>query len=208
MAGENVILIHGIWMNGLEMALLQRRLGRAGYRVYRFRYPSVFGSWAANVAALDSFIRTIPVGRTHLVAHSLGGLLVRDFLAQGTHLSVGRVVTLGTPHRGSGLASWLAGWGVGRRVLGGARESLCHVRAGWDGQIDLGVVAGDFSFGVGLLMPGLERPNDGTVALAETALEGAADHCVLHTSHFGLLFSARAAAQTVAFLREGRFTRD
>ena len=45
------------------------------------------------------------------------------------------------------------------------------------------------------------------MAVAETRLPGITDHCVVAASHSGLLFSSEAAAQTVAFLRHGRFER-
>jgi hypothetical protein len=47
--------------------------------------------------------------------------------------------------------------------------------------------------------------HDGTVAVAETQLDGLADHVVVPASHSGLLFSEEVARQAAAFLREGRF---
>jgi hypothetical protein len=41
--------------------------------------------------------------------------------------------------------------------------------------------------------------------VAETRLDGAADHLQLSVSHTGLVLSARVADQTAAFLRLGRF---
>jgi hypothetical protein len=43
------------------------------------------------------------------------------------------------------------------------------------------------------------------VPVAETRLPGLTDHCVIDTTHTGLLFSAEAAAAAIAFLRHGRF---
>jgi hypothetical protein len=48
-------------------------------------------------------------------------------------------------------------------------------------------------------------PHDGTVAVAETRIEGAADHLVLPVTHLSMLWSAAVADQAVHFLREGRF---
>ena len=61
--------------------------------------------------------------------------------------------------------------------------------------------------GLGRLLSDLPEPNDGTVAVDETFLEGARDHIVLDVSHTQMLFSAEVAAQVVQFLREGRFAR-
>jgi hypothetical protein len=76
----------------------------------------------------------------------------------------------------------------------------------WAGERDLGVIAGDLSLGLGRLVGSLEGPNDGTVLVEETALEGASDHRVLRVSHSGMLFNRNVADETAAFLRDGRFT--
>ncbi|HSM10829.1 MAG TPA: alpha/beta hydrolase, partial [Lysobacter sp.] len=52
---------------------------------------------------------------------------------------------------------------------------------------------------------GIRGDSDGTVAVAETRLSGLADHVVVAASHSGLLFSAAASRQAIAFLRTGRF---
>jgi hypothetical protein len=75
----------------------------------------------------------------------------------------------------------------------------------WNGSHDLGIVAGDVPLGFGRLLGGLSSPNDGTVAVAETRLEGATDHVVLHCTHMSMLWSRPVAEQVVAFLRRGRF---
>jgi hypothetical protein len=47
--------------------------------------------------------------------------------------------------------------------------------------------------------------HDGTVAVEETIVPGLAGHCVVETSHTGLLFSAEVARLTANFLRKGSF---
>ena len=51
----------------------------------------------------------------------------------------------------------------------------------------------------------LPRPHDGRVSVANTRLDGMADHIVIRTSHPWLVRNREAIAQTIAFLREGRF---
>lgn len=60
---------------------------------------------------------------------------------------------------------------------------------------------------MGIVIPGLDLPNDGTVAVAETHLQGMEDHLCLPLSHFGLILSSSAAGQVVNFLRNGKFSR-
>jgi hypothetical protein len=70
---------------------------------------------------------------------------------------------------------------------------------------DLGIIAGDFPLGVGLMVGGLTPPHDGTVSVEETYLGGATDYITLTATHLGLLYSAQVASQVVTFLRAGKF---
>jgi hypothetical protein len=55
------------------------------------------------------------------------------------------------------------------------------------------------------LLSRLREPNDGTVAVTETEIDGATDHCVLPVSHTGMWMSAAVAGQVASFLENGRF---
>ncbi|HAI94009.1 MAG TPA: cobalamin adenosyltransferase, partial [Xanthomonadaceae bacterium] len=79
--------------------------------------------------------------------------------------------------------------------LGGSRRLLQDGLPPWQGRARVGMVAGDRPHGLGQLFADLGEGSDGTVALDETRLPGLADHCVVHASHTGLVFSAAAAAQ-------------
>ncbi|HKJ77440.1 MAG TPA: alpha/beta fold hydrolase [Gammaproteobacteria bacterium] len=204
-----MVLVHGLWMTGLEMGLLRRRLGRCGLTPYRFRYPSLGDTVAGNAARLDAFVKTLREPQVHLVGHSLGGLVIRRLFQDFPEQPPGRVVTLGTPHTGSHVARRLQRGPFGAFLVGRAAEDgLLDGLAPWPGDHELGVVAGRLALGVGWLIPGLPRPNDGTVAVAETRLAGMTDHIAVPASHMGLLVSRRAARQTCHFLRHGRFDRD
>jgi len=204
---ESIILVHGLWMKGQEMYLLRRRLQRAGYRVCRFSYRSVASDLGENAARLNAFLQQVEGDTVHFVAHSLGGLVVRrlfhDFPAQRP----GRIVTLGTPHSGSYVADRMSRNTLFRRLLGRSLMPLTGELPPWPGGRDLGSIAGTLSAGVGWLVRGLPRPNDGTVAVAETRLDGMTDHLLIHASHMALLFSKEAALQTTYFLQHGRFGR-
>jgi hypothetical protein len=75
----------------------------------------------------------------------------------------------------------------------------------WRQGRDLGVIAGTLPFGVGWLAPGLPRPNDGTVSVAETRVENGADAITVPVTHTGLMFSRRVERQVEHFLAAGRF---
>ena len=68
-----------------------------------------------------------------------------------------------------------------------------------------GIIAGNRPRGLGRFLSRFDAPNDGTVAVAETLLEGATDRCVLPVSHSGMWVSPVVAGQVSAFLDHGHF---
>jgi pimeloyl-ACP methyl ester carboxylesterase len=194
-------------MRGASMRVLRRRLEPHGFRFHDFGYPSVTGSLAANAAALAEFIDGVPGDVVHVVGHSLGGVLTCAMLEHGLPARLGRLVCLGSPLKGSRTARKLARWPGGRRLIGACLGDV-HARGGfsaWRPGVEVGSIAGRIPLGVGRLFGPFGEPNDGTVAVAETRIEGLADHIVLPVSHVALLWSAAVAEQTEHFLLHGRF---
>ena len=203
---EAVVLVHGLFMNGWEMAVLRHRLAEAGFEPLRFTHPTVRQGPSANAHALQAFIEAIETERLHFVAHSLGGLVIRYLFHLYPEQRPGRVVTLGTPHQGSRAAVRLADYDWGRLILGESFESgLAGDLPEWTGDYELGNIAGSYGLGMGRLLTRLPLPHDGTVAVRETHLPRAKDNLVLPVTHTGLLFSPEVARQVVHFLRCGRF---
>ena len=205
---EVVVLIHGLFMSGREMALLRRQLTVAGFSTRQFSYPSVRVSPAVAARMLGDFVAGIEAPVVHYVAHSLGGLILRHFFHGDSDGRPGRGVTLATPHQGSQAAQAIANTALGRRLLGRSIEQglLGDVPA-WPDHRALGVIAGSRGIGLGRFLARLDLPHDGTVAAAETELSAATDRITLPVSHFGGLFSREVADQVIYFLREGRFRR-
>lgn len=202
-----VILLHGIWMRSGVTARLAARLRTAGFDVRCFDYASIQSTFAEHRERLDHLLAQCD-GPVHVVGHSLGGVLALDWLRQGgaAGARVERVVCLGSPLNGSALAQRLRRIRLDTLGMGFARQVLLDGLPPWTGAQPVGVIAGEVSFGLSLLLGPLPRPNDGTVAVAETRLAGIADHVSVRASHTALLFSERAAALTVQFLRTGRFS--
>ncbi|KGQ18821.1 hypothetical protein LF41_355 [Lysobacter dokdonensis DS-58] len=199
---RTVVLLHGLWMPGLAMHWLAGRLQAAGYDTEVFSYLSVADGPDRAVQALVDKIGTREVD---LVAHSLGGLIAMQALREATHLKVGRLVCIGAPLGGSGAASGLLRLPMAALLLGQSAALLREGFPEWTGAAEVGAIAGSVPHGLGALFAGFAGEHDGTVAVDETRLAGLKDHVVIPASHSGLLFSALAAEQTVAFLSTGRF---
>ncbi|WP_424683325.1 esterase/lipase family protein [Frateuria sp. YIM B11624] len=203
---DQIILLHGLWMRGFALGLLHKRMADAGFAVDRFDYMSVVSSQERIVERLHRRMQRFAPGPVHLVGHSLGGLLALQACREAAELPPGRIVCLGSPVKGSAAARGFAGFGQGgEALLGHNRELLENGMERWEGAREAGMIAGRVPIGLGAMLTHMEGEHDGTVAVAETQLPGLADHCVVETSHTGLLLSADAARQAVHFLRHGRF---
>ncbi|CAN5352065.1 alpha/beta hydrolase [soil metagenome] len=205
---ETVVLVHGLWLTGAESTFLRRRLRALGLDARQFRYRSVSESLDTTVQALHRFVIGVGAPVVHLVGHSLGGLVVLKLDECFPDLPPGRRVLLASPVAGSRSAERIAGLAFGRRILGRSVHEAVLGRPGWRvvGR-EVGVIAGSRGIGLGRLFTPLEVPHDGTVAVTETRLVGAA-HRLLPVTHLSLLFDRRTAAETVHFLVHGRFIGD
>ena len=201
-----VILVHGLWVNGLEMGLLGRRLRRYGFEPRRFSYSDTRRSPVDNALRLQQWLESIAGEEIHFVAHSLGGIILLHLFQHFPGQRPGRVVFLGSPVAGSEAARRLARLPLLGATLGRSVETgLLGGAPAWNGTRDLGVLYGTLGLGLGRLMGGLRRPHDGTVAQVETRVAGARQSLAVNASHFGLLTSAKVARQVCSFLRHGRF---
>jgi len=203
-----IVTVHGLWMRAGAMIALQRRLQRHGFDVQGFTYSTVRQSLEGNAKALADFIDRVPGDHAvHLVAHSLGGVVIRAMLDQRTPARLRRVVMLGSPLRGSRIGARVTRLPGGRRIIGQAIIEL-NTRGGfsdWPSAVPAGSIAGRLPFGTGWLVGGIFEPNDGTVAVAETCVPGLADRIVLPVTHFALPWSKRVSDQVQHFLEQGRF---
>jgi pimeloyl-ACP methyl ester carboxylesterase len=204
---EAVVLVHGLWVHGLVMELMRRRIARCGYRALAYSYPSMRLTVAENVERLLRYCRELAAPRVHLVGHSMGGLVVLHALEKAVGFMLGRVVLTAAPVAGSYAARRLARLPGGHTALGRCMPRWMEAAAcaAGDGR-DIGVIAGRRAIGLGCLVASdLPRPCDGVVSVAETRFPAMRDHIVLNVSHTGILFSRAAARQICAFLRDGQF---
>jgi pimeloyl-ACP methyl ester carboxylesterase len=203
--GGRVVVVHGLWMNGLVMLPLARRLQRCGFAVTRHGYQSVRRGLRENAQRLAAICEKAGAP-LNLVGHSLGGLLIMTMLHNHPQVRVHRVVLIGSPYANSVAAQGMVRFGMSRELLGRTlKDWLRQPRPPVPDGVELGVIAGDVSIGLGRVVARLPKPNDGVVILDETHVPGAADSIVLHTSHSAMLVSPAVARAICAFLKNGRF---
>jgi pimeloyl-ACP methyl ester carboxylesterase len=215
-ARECVILLHGLGRTAFSMLPMSRALQEAGYATVNIDYPSrrlPIETLAAS-ALPRGLAQCHEAGSdtVHIVTHSMGGLLTRQFLSENQIPSLGRVVMMGPPNQGSAVADRLMAEAFYQRLNGPAGQQL---GTGPDGiaarlgpvDFPLGVLAGNQRTPVDVyLSEGIDEPSDGKVTVEEAKVEGMADFRVLEANHTFILSDPEAIRQALHFLREGRFS--
>jgi pimeloyl-ACP methyl ester carboxylesterase len=212
---DGVVLLHGISRTALSFRKMQMALEGAGFATLNIDYPSRHHALEALAEHIHPAVTRLAAaieGPLHIVGHSMGGLLARVYIAKYRPQRLGRVVMLGTPNGGSEIADRLKKLSLYRAWFGPAGAQLVTRRDAATSALfppvdyPVGIIAGNRSIDP-LASRLLPKPHDGRVSVANTKLDGMADHIVIGTSHPWLPSNGVAIAQTIAFLREGRFGR-
>lgn len=213
-AGECVVLLHGLMRSSMSMNKMQRKLDEAGFATANIDYPSRDHTIEelADIAVpdgLEACREFEDVERIHFVTHSLGGILVRQYLSEQSIDDLGRVVMLGPPNQGSAAADEMLGvpgydWinGPAGKQLGKGEESL-PLRLG-PANFELGIIAGNRTIDP-ITSAVLDNPDDGRVSVEDTKLEGMTDFVVVDHSHAFMMRMREPIELTVAFLKDGSF---
>lgn len=212
---DGVVLLHGISRTARSFRKMELALRAAGFATLNLDYESRRKPLDALAEDIDPAIARFASdheGTVHFVCHSMGGLVARAYLTRHRPPRLGRVVMLGTPNGGSEIADRLKNFAAYRAIFGPAGQQLVTRRDAATSALlpaidyPTGIIAGNRSI-YPITSIALPRPHDGRVSIANTRLEGMADHIVIRSSHPWLLRNGEAIAQTIAFLRDGRFTR-
>ncbi len=211
---EAVILLHGLARSDRSMNKLEKALAERGYRVHNVAYPSTRDTIRnlAEKAIPPALERCADAPRVHFVTHSLGGILVRQYLGEHAVANLGRVVMLGPPNQGTEVVDKLGDFpgfrffhGEAGLELGTGKGSVPK-RLG-RANFDLGIIAGTRSINLILssLIPGTD---DGKVSVDRTRVEGMRDHLEMPVTHPFMMRNPGVIEQVMHYLEHGSFKRD
>lgn len=215
-AQECVILLHGLGRTSHSMEDIEEALVDAGYCVVNHGYPSREDDieWIAtdviNVAMASCEARDTL--RTHFVTHSLGGILLRQYLQEHVIGNLGRIVMLSPPNQGSEIADLLKdnilyqlATGPAGQQLGTGPDSVPRRLGPIPGEI--GIITGNSSSDP-WFSPTIPGDDDGKISVASAQLKEMQDFLVMDDGHTFIMQDERVIAQVLYFLRHGVFNHE
>lgn len=208
---EAVILLHGLARKASSMKKLERALKENGYQVVNVDYPSTkhdieaLAEWSIG----NAIKKVAPNSKINFVTHSMGGILVRQFLRQYKMHNLGRVVMLGPPNSGSEIVDLLQNVPGFKTVNGPAGLQLSAKKDALPNQLgpanfELGIIAGSRSVNL-VLSTMLPMPNDGKVSVESSKLEGMSAHLTMPVTHTFMMRNSAVITQVILFLQQGAF---
>lgn len=207
-----VILVHGFNKSQSDMFALRDYLTEMGYQCLTVNLPTRFGSLndCTNVmySQLDKLLNTVEFQKIHFVGHSMGGLIIRSFLARNNLPSIGRCVLIACPNNGTSLADkaykFCSPIVKILKPLNDLRVNSLKIPPPKNiPHPEMGVIAGNKS---NLLLGAfLDKENDGRVEVESTKMETMIDFTVQLYGHKEIHHQPAIAILVDEFLSTGSF---
>ncbi|MDB5798546.1 MAG: hypothetical protein JWP36_2448 [Paucimonas sp.] len=200
-----VLLIHGYGCNSGYWHAMSRALSQARISHYAIDLEPVFGDIDSFVPAVQQAIEKVcaetGAAQVILVAHSMGGLVARAWLRVHGPARVKRIITLGTPHQGTGLANF--GMGLNSRQMRWTGSAAAGRPSAWLQQLEAGEAAGSRA-----LFVSIWSHQDNIVSPQESSrLAGARNIEVKGIGHVALAFSPLVQGMVIREILEASTSR-
>ncbi|EGU6977095.1 triacylglycerol lipase [Vibrio parahaemolyticus] len=203
-----IIILHGLYMHGLVMQPLSQKLRKLGYETQVISYNTVAIDESSLFDSIDHSLN--PLTANVLVGHSLGGLMIKRYLAnrKPTTSLISHVVAIGSPLKGASIVGRIQDLGLGAILGNSPHHGLYKHDDAWAFPQKLGSIAGTMPIGARpLLIRNDNTMSDGTVTVEETRLDGMQDHIEVKQTHTSLIYNTFVPQQIDHFIRTDYFRR-
>ncbi|HHC7246784.1 TPA: triacylglycerol lipase [Vibrio parahaemolyticus] len=203
-----IIILHGLYMHGLVMQPLSQKLRKLGYETQVLSYNTVAIDESSLFDSIDHSLN--PLTANVLVGHSLGGLMIKRYLAnrKPTTSLISHVVAIGSPLKGASIVGRIQDLGLGAILGNSPHHGLNKHDDAWAFPQKLGSIAGTVPIGARpLLIRNDNTMSDGTVTVEETRLDGMQDNIEVKQTHTSLIYNTFVPQQIDHFIRTDYFRR-
>jgi len=209
-----VILLHGLARSDSSMKKMEKALNKAGYNAVNVSYPSTEKEipLLAN-ESIPKALEKCPNGADiSFVTHSMGGILIRQYLSEKAIPKLKHVVMLGPPNQGSEVVDKLKDVPGFKSINGPAGLQLGTSEMSVPNSLgpatfSLGIIAGTRSINL-MLSTIIPSKDDGKVSVERTKLEGMDDHISMPVTHTFMMKNKKVIKQVLYFLEYGNFQRE
>lgn len=211
---EIVILVHGFNNDESDMFVLKEHLVKMGYKAITVNLPLRFSTLEDCILLFgNQFRQLLPdfeyFERINFIGYSMGGIVIRSFLANNSVAKLGRCVLIATPNHGTKLAD------ISQRFLKPLGQIYKPLKSLQTGSInigkpintpnpEIGVIAGKANkHFLGIFLAG---ENDGRVEVESAKCEDMIDFIIKPYGHKEIHHQLEIAELVDIFLRTGKFT--
>ncbi len=214
---QQIILLHGLGRSPRSMLKIEYALKKQGYRVLNVGYNAIKGDFEQ---ILNKLLKKIepwvnPKATVHFVGHSFGGILIRGILAKKYDWRYGRCVMLGSPNKGTSIASYVISHGLLKHLTPNVTHQLVPdsdlIQNLPEPDIETGIIAGSKRYNPLIPVSWFYKtatnnaPGDGVVELSNTQCRNMSDFIVLPLHHSFMMWDSQLIEQTIHFLKNATF---
>ncbi len=207
--GDCVILLHGLGRLSSSMNPIAEYLNESEFMTVNIDYPSTkYDIKTLSKSYLEPAISKYCANssKINFVTHSLGGIIVRHYLANNSLENLGKVIMLAPPNKGSELADYLKKIEIVNWIMGPALSELGTDSSSMplnisDSEYNAHIIAGNKSsnFLFSNIIPG---DDDGKVAVENTKFKNMKSFLLVSENHTYIMGSEEVKGSIKNFLEE------
>lgn len=210
---ECVIVLHGLGRTEASMRKIEIALIKNNYLVWNEEYPSreedIETLAATHVSQGIRQCQEKNASAIHFVTHSMGGILVRQYLQLNEIPGLGKIVMLAPPNHGSEVVDHLQDASFYQELMGPAGQQLSTHKNSVPNSLKpipgtIGVIAGSDTSDPWFAWM-FDGPNDGKVSVESAQLAEMEDFLVVEHGHTFIMSQEDVIEQVLYFLRHGKF---